>query len=103
MNLFSIQGIAKGLLTQYGSPLYVYHAPTILKQIKDIKDAIKYQDFQLAYSCKANTNLKILSIMKQNGIALDTVSPGEIFLALKAGYSPSQIMYTANCSTDDDL
>ena len=48
---------------------------------------------RILYACKANTNIEILKLVRASGVVnVDTVSPGEIALALKAGYSPENIL-----------
>ena len=42
---------------------------------------------------KANSNLAILRLMAKEGSGVDIVSGGELFRALKAGVSPSKIVF----------
>ncbi|OQS39852.1 diaminopimelate decarboxylase [Chromobacterium haemolyticum] len=84
------------LARQYGSPLWVYHADTIRRRIAELKrfDVIRYAQ-------KANSNIHILSLMREQGVKVDAVSLGEIERALAAGYKadsaePSDIVFTAD-------
>lgn len=83
------------LAKEYGTPLYVYDGDWIAKRYKQIFEVIKYP-MKILYAMKANYNLGILKLLKDLGASIDTVSPGEVLLALKAGFSPEQIMFTAN-------
>jgi diaminopimelate decarboxylase len=53
---------------------------------------------------KANSNIEILKLMKKNGIeGIDAVSPGEIYIALKSGFKPEEILYTENNMSEEEL
>lgn len=91
------------LVAQYGSPLYVYDQEVMLTQLRQIQQAISYQPFQLRYACKANNNLTILRLFRQWGLHLDVVSPGEVIVAERAGYTADQLLYTGNSVTNEEL
>jgi diaminopimelate decarboxylase len=42
-------------------------------------------------------------LLEQAGACLDTVSPGEVILARKLGYSTDRLLYTANNMTEDEV
>lgn len=95
---YSIQKVnVEDLAKQYDTPLYVYDADTIEKQVKKLHKAFKRVDHKLKYACKALTNISILRLMKQLGIGLDVVSIQELKIGLKAGFAPEDILYTPNC------
>lgn len=85
------------LVQKYGLPLYVYDSQMINGQLNRLKDAFKVKNLKINYACKALNNLSVLKLMKQWGTGLDTVSIEEVFLGLKAGFAPSDIMFTPNC------
>lgn len=84
------------LVEEFGSPLYVYEENTIRERIRELKRAITYQPKEIKYACKANTNTEIMRILCEEGAGVDAVSPGEIRIALNAGFDPSRILFTAN-------
>ena len=94
---------AEDLLKKFGCPLYVYEEEIIRCQIKKLKNCINYNSLKLYYACKANTNLAIMKIMLEEGCCIDTVSCGEVYAALKAGFKAEQILYTGNNVTDDEF
>jgi len=97
-NHYEMQGISLVSLTQeFGTPLYVYDAAKITEQISNLNEAFAGLNLKLKYAAKALTNLNILKLMKKNGVGLDVVSLQEIHIGLKAGFEPSQIMFTPNC------
>jgi diaminopimelate decarboxylase len=92
---YSIQGIDPiQLLNQYGSPLYVYDGATIRRKAAELQHAFAGVNMKIKYACKANTNLAILRLMREIGVELDVVSPGEFEMAKIAGYNASQVTFT---------
>src|SRR5207244_3817525 len=55
------------------------------------------------YAMKANGALAILRLVREAGFGCDCVSPGEIFLARRAGFAPEHIWFTCSNVSDDDL
>ncbi len=91
------------LARQYGTPLYVYDEFVIRRQARRLRQAFSACSPRLLYSAKANTNLSILRVLREEGYGLDVVSPGEILLALRVGFSPRDILYTGNNQTEAEL
>jgi diaminopimelate decarboxylase len=93
------------LAKTYDTPLYVISE----KRIRDNYDRLygalvnNYKYVRIYYAAKANTNLNVLRILHSQGAYLDTVSPGEVFLALSAGFTPDRILYTGTSVRDDEL
>jgi diaminopimelate decarboxylase len=80
----------------YGTPVWVYDAAVIRQRIADLKafDTIRFAQ-------KANSNIHILRLMREQGVVVDAVSLGEIERALQAGFTargegPSGIVFTAD-------
>lgn len=82
---------------KYGTPLYVYDTGMMKTQFNRMSKAFSsVNKVKLNYACKANTNLNILTFFKGLGAGLDTVSIQEAVLGMRAGYDPSEILYTPN-------
>ena len=104
--LLYIDGVsAAELADKFDTPLYVLIENRIRENYRRLKDALlKYYDkVRIYYSAKANTNLAVLKILESEGAYLDAVSPGEVFLALKAGFQPDRILFTGTSVRDDEL
>jgi len=96
-NIYNIGGVDVLKLTKkYGTPLYVYDADRINSQYRRLIDAFAGINVKIRYACKALTNQNILTLLKNLGSGLDTVSIEEVKLGLKAGYSPNEIIFTPN-------
>ena len=94
---------APTLAEQFGTPLYVYDAATIRRQIDRVRESFRGIPFRAFYAMKANGNLAILRLVQEMGVGCDAVSPGEIHLAMKAGFAAESIWFTCSNVSDDDL
>ena len=86
------------VVEQYGSPLWLYDLGVIEKHIWDLRSF-----GIIRYAQKASSNINILSRMRDLGVEVDAVSAGEIVRALRAGFTPEQIRYTADIFDNDSL
>ncbi len=87
----------KQLATEFGCPLYVYDAEKIASQYNRLINAFsKVEKFKVHYAVKALSNVSVLKNLKSLGSALDTVSLQEVQLGLFVGFEPSEIIYTPN-------
>lgn len=91
------------LIEEFGSPLYVYNERILRKRCKELKNLVTYQNFSVNYSAKANSNLAFLQIIRQENLNVDAMSPGEIFVELKAGFKPEQIFYISNNVSKEEM
>ena len=66
---------ATELAERYGTPLYVYDAGVIRRQIAKIREAFSGLPFRPFYAMKANGNLAILRLVREAGFGCDAVSP----------------------------
>ncbi len=104
-NLFFDGVSTTELAKQYDTPLYLLSE----KRIRDNYDRLygalvnNYKYVRIYYAAKANTNLNVLRILHSQGAYLDTVSPGEVFLALSAGFAPDRILFTGTSVRNDEL
>ena len=81
----------------FGSPVYVYDADTIISQYKRLTNAFgKVKQLKLNYAVKALSNISVLKLFKTLGSGIDTVSIQEVQLGLKAGFEPENIIFTPN-------
>lgn len=95
----SLLGFAK----EYGTPLYVYDGDLVVERYRDLFKFIPYDRLKIHYALKANYNPGLLTLLRDAGAGLDTVSPGEVVYALKLGFPRERIVYTANNMTDAEF
>ncbi len=93
------------LAEKFDTPLYVLAERRIRENYRQLRNALlkHFSKVRIYYSAKANTSLSVLKILENEGAYLDTVSPGEVFLALKAGFTPERILFTGTSVRDDEL
>jgi diaminopimelate decarboxylase len=73
------------LAREFGTPLYVYSAETILDHYRRLDAALPELDHLICYAVKANSTRAILKLLAQAGAGFDIVSGGELFRVLAAG------------------
>jgi len=91
------------LTATYGSPLYVYNESIFRKRCRDMVNLASYPHFKVNYAIKANTNLSLLRIAKEEGLCADISSPGEAVAALAAGFMPEDLFFIANNISRDEM
>ncbi len=91
------------LTEKYGTPLYVYNENILRSRCRDLKGLISYSNFTVNYSPKANGNLDILKIVRNEGLNVDAMSPGEIYVNMMAGYKPEDILFISNNVSEDEF
>lgn len=87
----------------FGSPAYVYDMDQLQENIQAFDNLRKKDFFRLNYACKANSNINILRLMRDEGLGLDLVSPGEIELALYLGFDAKKLFFTPSNAGNEEL
>ncbi|MEM3733147.1 MAG: diaminopimelate decarboxylase [Candidatus Bathyarchaeia archaeon] len=101
-----IDGISTLELTEkFKTPLYILSQSRIEENFKRLNSALRryYDKIRIYYSAKANSNISVLKILLKEGAWLDAVSPGEIFLGLKAGFPADKILFTGTNVSEEEL
>jgi diaminopimelate decarboxylase len=103
--LFIDNASSLSLARQYGTPLYVYSENKIRLNVNTLREALKknYPKTRILYACKANTNLSVLKVLRNEDVEIDAVSPGEVYIALQAGFKPEEILFTGTSVSDDEM
>lgn len=94
------------LAEKYGTPLYVVDENEIRKNcrafVKSIEDNYNGHG-TVAYASKAFSCMEMYRICKQENMSIDTVSAGEIYTALKAGFPAERIYFHGNNKTLNEI
>ncbi len=69
---------------RFGTPTYVYSQGVILENFRRIESGLRSVSALVCYSVKANSNLKILDLLRQAGAGFDIVSGGELLRVLQS-------------------
>ena len=91
------------IINVYGSPVYVYDEEILRKRCREMRNLLKYPRFRVNYSAKANTNVELLKIVCSEGLDVDGMSPGEMYLEMKAGFTPDRITFIGNNVSRQEL
>ncbi len=82
------------LAASFGTPAYVYSRSAIEENFNHIEGRLADIPHLICYSVKANSNLRILNLLRQAGAGFDIVSRGELARALKVGARPDTIVFS---------
>ncbi|MBS2969479.1 diaminopimelate decarboxylase [Metabacillus sp. KIGAM252] len=90
---------------QYGTPVYVYDVELIRKRARQFKQAFENENVkaQVAYASKAFSSVAMFQLVQEEGLSLDVVSAGELYTALRAGFSPEKIHFHGNNKSEEEL
>ena len=82
------------IAAQTATPVYVYSAALLRERYRAFDEAFGAYPHALHYALKANSTLALVRLLRDLGSAADANSIWEIELALKAGFPPSNIVFT---------
>src|SRR5438046_8769725 len=104
-HLFISGADATALSYKYGTPLFVFSEARIRANIARLQAAAKQVErpIKFCYASKANSNMAVLSVVRDAGIDIEVNSGGELFKALRAGFRPDQIIFNGTSKTDEEL
>jgi diaminopimelate decarboxylase len=91
------------LAARFGTPLYAYSAEMIAARYREVDEAFSGYPHTLHYALKANSTLGIARLLRSLGAAADANSGGEIEVALRAGFTPGEIVFTGVGKSDAEL
>ena len=86
-----------------GTPAHVYSAAVIDERYRQLDRAFTGAAHRLHYAIKANSTLAIVRRLRALGARADVNSGGELDVALRAGFSPSDIVFTGVGKTRAEL
>ncbi|HLT20390.1 MAG TPA: diaminopimelate decarboxylase [Thermomicrobiales bacterium] len=88
-----------------GTPLYIYDEATIRQRCRAYRDTLTalVPDVKVAYAAKAWLCKALVEILLDEGLALDVVSGGELYVALQSGMPAERISFHGNSKSLDEL
>jgi diaminopimelate decarboxylase len=93
----------ESLAERFRTPAYVYSRAAILGNFARLKQGLAPVPNLLCYSVKANSNLRILNLLRQAGAGFDVVSGGELARALRAGAIAERIVFSGVGKTEEEI
>ncbi|MCX7622945.1 MAG: diaminopimelate decarboxylase [Thermomicrobium sp.] len=94
-----------GLAEAFGTPLYVYDVATIRGCCAAYRAGCAGYpgEAQLVYAAKAFAAVGLLRLLAAEGLGVDCVSGGELFLAWCAGVPPECLVFHGNNKSEEEL
>ena len=91
------------IASEVGTPVYVYSAAAIRERVRRFRAAFDPWPHAVHYALKANSNLAVVEVVRSAGGLVDANSGGEIEVALRAGFSPGDIVFTGVGKTPAEI
>ena len=91
------------IASEVGTPVYVYSAAAIRERVRRFRAALDPWPHAVHYALKANSNLAVVEVVRSAGGLVDANSGGEIEVALRAGFSPGDIVFTGVGKTPAEI
>ena len=86
-----------------GTPAYVYSANVVRDRYRRLDEALAVMPHRIHYTLKANSNRGLLRVLKELGAGVDVVSGGELYRALRAGFSGKDVIFGGVGKTEREL
>lgn len=88
-----------------GTPVYIYDEATIRDQCRRFRDTLAgaWPDSRVAYAAKAWLSRALVEIIVDEGLNLDVVSGGELYVALQSGMPAERISFHGNSKSPEEL
>jgi diaminopimelate decarboxylase len=93
----------RDVAAQTGTPVFVYAAGLIRARYRELDEAFAGYPHRLHYAIKANATLGIVRLMRALGAGADANSGGELEVALRAGYTAPEVVFTGVGKTGAEL
>jgi diaminopimelate decarboxylase len=79
------------VVSRYGTPAYVYDLNRIRDRVTALRAALPHT-VDILYSVKANPTALICRLLADSGVGAEVASPGELAVALEAGFAPPRLL-----------
>ena len=93
----------ESIVEHVGTPAYIYSARAIRESYTAIDRAFAVYPHTIHYALKANSTLAVVRLLRSIGSKVDANSGGEIEVAMRAGYSPRDVIFTGVGKTLPEL
>ncbi len=86
-----------------GTPTYVYSTSVVRDRYQKLDAALAPMPHRIHYTLKANSNRGLLNVLRDLGAGVDVVSGGELFRAMRAGFSGKDVIFGGVGKTEREL
>lgn len=102
-HLYAEQVQLASLVAEFGSPLYIYDAADIRLRCREFLAAFAFLHPHIHYSVKANSNLSLLRLLRDEGVGFDIVSGGELARLQAADVDLSNVSFAGVGKTEAEI
>src|SRR6478752_4032882 len=90
------------LAREFGTPAYVYAENDMRAKAREYVEAFRArtEQFEVIYASKAFPATATYKLFADEGLSVDCASGGELYLALKGGFTPDRIYMHGNNKTE---
>jgi diaminopimelate decarboxylase len=95
----------EAIAERYGTPVFVTDEARIRRNYRTLRNVFqrRWKKFRMYYAVKANNNVAILNILRQEGAGADCSCIPEMQLAALAKFRRADMLYTGNYNSDAEL
>ena len=96
----------KSILEKFANlttPFYYYDISLLKKTLEELKQNASNQNYIIHYAVKANSNDKILKIIRDFGFGADCVSGNEVKKAVETGFDNNVIVFAGVGKSDKEI
>ena len=93
------------LVREFGTPLYVFDEDTLRSKCAGFKKEFgsRYADTVILYAAKAFMNRALVNMFKEEGLGLDVVSKGEMYIAHSVDFPMVKVYFHGNNKSTEEL
>lgn len=93
------------LAKRYGTPIYLYDETTLRNRMREFVSSLRgtYPKSKVLYAGKAFLIKKMVKILAEEGLGLDVVSGGEIYIAEESNFPMENVYFHGNNKTIEEL
>ncbi|HHY71112.1 MAG TPA: diaminopimelate decarboxylase [Thermoanaerobacterales bacterium] len=93
------------LVKEFGTPLYVMDENHIRENCRSYTNSLRnmHENSEVIYAAKAFLTMEMCKLIQEEGLCLDVVSGGELYLAIKSGFPAKRIYFHGNNKSYTEL
>jgi len=92
-----------GKFEKLETPFYYYDLELLRSTLSVLKNEASAKNYSIHYALKANSNEKILKIIRDAGLGADCVSGNEVSKAIAVGFKNDQIVFAGVGKSDSEI
>ena len=101
--LFAEEVAVDDIITQFGTPAYIYSRATLERHWHAFDSAIGTHPHLICFAVKSNSNIALLNVMARLGSGFDIVSQGELERVIAAGGEASKVVFSGVAKSHTEI